>query len=225
MVNPNITKIRSKKIGVLLMDARLYRGKGIQECAKVIGVEDQVYESYEFGAASPSLPELESLAYYLKVPIDHFWKNEIVSSRSSFNQRLDFDKLIKLRHKMIGNLIQQTRTNNNVTLERMAELVGLSTQEMENYESGETPLPLPILESISQILNRPLSDFHDTETELSKSPDVIQMTQQLQEMPSDLRTFVMKPINRPYLELAQRLSEMSVDKLRAVAEGLLEITL
>jgi hypothetical protein len=44
-------------------------------------------------------------------------------------------------------------------------------------------------------------------------------------MPVDLQTFVSKPINRPYLELAQRLSEMSVDKLRSVAEGLLEITL
>lgn len=225
MINPTIAKIRSKKIGVLLMDARLYRGKGIQECAKVIGVSDEVYEAYEFGMASPSLPELESLAYYLRIPVDHFWKNEIVSSRSSFSQRLDFEKIIKTRHKMIGSLIQQARINNNITLERMAELVGISTQEMENFESGEVPLPLPELESISQILNRPVSDFQDTETELSRAPDVIQMTQQLQELPSDLRTFVMKPINRPYLELAQRLSEMSVDKLRAVAEGLLEITL
>jgi hypothetical protein len=40
----------------------------------------------------------------------------------------------------------------------------------------------------------------------------------------ELQTFVSKPVNRPYLVLAQRLSEMSVEKLRAVAEGLLEIT-
>ncbi|MBN1536815.1 MAG: transcriptional regulator [Anaerolineales bacterium] len=225
MVNPNITKLRSKKIGVLLMDARLYRAKSVQECARVIGVTDELYESYEFGVASPSLPELESLAYYLKIPLDHFWKSEIVSARSSFNLRVDFEKLINMRHKVIGNMIQQWRTNNNITLESMAELTGISTQDMENYESGDEPLPLPQLELISQVLNRPVSDFQDQETELSKAPDVISLTQQLQEMPSDLRNFVMKPINRPYLELAQRLSEMSVDKLRAVAEGLLEITL
>ena len=41
----------------------------------------------------------------------------------------------------------------------------------------------------------------------------------------ELQGFVCKPINRPYLELAVRLSEMSVEKLRGVAEGLLEITL
>jgi len=45
------------------------------------------------------------------------------------------------------------------------------------------------------------------------------------ELPPDLQAFVCLPVNRPYIELARRLSEMSVEKLRAVAEGLLEITL
>jgi hypothetical protein len=40
-----------------------------------------------------------------------------------------------------------------------------------------------------------------------------------------LLEFVSKPVNRPYLELAQRLSKTNVENLRAVAEGLLEITL
>ena len=41
----------------------------------------------------------------------------------------------------------------------------------------------------------------------------------------ELQDFISKPINRPYLEIAQRLGDMSVEKLRTVAEGLLEITL
>jgi len=69
MVNPNLTKVRSKIIGVLLMDARLFSGKSIHECAGVIGVTDDVYESYEYGISSPSLPELETLAYFLKMPV------------------------------------------------------------------------------------------------------------------------------------------------------------
>ena len=36
--------------------------------------------------------------------------------------------------------------------------------------------------------------------------------------------FVCKPVNRPYLELAMKLSGMSTDKLRSVAEDLLDIT-
>jgi hypothetical protein len=44
------------------------------------------------------------------------------------------------------------------------------------------------------------------------------------ELPNELQDFVCKPVNRPYLELAMRLSDLSVEKLRSVAEGLLEIT-
>jgi hypothetical protein len=48
--------------------------------------------------------------------------------------------------------------------------------------------------------------------------------QEFSELPSELQQFVCKPINRPYLELAMRLSDLPVDRLRTVAEGLLEIT-
>jgi hypothetical protein len=40
----------------------------------------------------------------------------------------------------------------------------------------------------------------------------------------ELQNFVSKPVNRPYLELAMKLSGMSTGKLRSVAEDLLEIT-
>ena len=44
------------------------------------------------------------------------------------------------------------------------------------------------------------------------------------ELPLELRQFVARPVNRPYLELAMKLSDMSKDKLRSVAEDLLDIT-
>ena len=49
--------------------------------------------------------------------------------------------------------------------------------------------------------------------------------QQFLDLPKELQAFVCQPVNRPYLELAMKLSSMSTDKLRSVAEGLLDITL
>jgi hypothetical protein len=40
-----------------------------------------------------------------------------------------------------------------------------------------------------------------------------------------MQEFACKPVNRPYLELAMKLSNMSTEKLRSVAEDLLDITL
>ena len=44
-------------------------------------------------------------------------------------------------------------------------------------------------------------------------------------LPEELRQFVSMPVNRPYIELAMKLSNMSRDKLRSVAEDILDITL
>jgi hypothetical protein len=45
------------------------------------------------------------------------------------------------------------------------------------------------------------------------------------QLPPELQSFVCKPVNQPYLELALSLSGLSKERLRFVAESLLEITL
>ena len=51
-----------------------------------------------------------------------------------------------------------------------------------------------------------------------------QAVEQFIHLPVEVQEFITKPVNMPYLLLAQRLSGMPVEKLRAIAEGLLEIT-
>ena len=46
----------------------------------------------------------------------------------------------------------------------------------------------------------------------------------LDELPEDVREFILRPINRSYLDLAIRLSGLSVERLRGIAEGILDIT-
>ena len=67
------TTLRTKKLGVLIRDVRLAARRNLDECAKAIGVTKGVFRAYEEGRRAPSLPELEILVYYLKLPIDHFW--------------------------------------------------------------------------------------------------------------------------------------------------------
>jgi predicted NodU family carbamoyl transferase len=50
------------------------------------------------------------------------------------------------------------------------------------------------------------------------------MMDQIASLPEEIQQFISQPVNRPYMELAMKLSKLSADKLRAVAEGLLEIT-
>ena len=90
---------------------------------------------------------------------------------------------------------------------------------------GQQPVPVPELEILAEALNRSVREFQDKDGPVGRWMSQQQAIQAFLALSPELQQFVTKPINGPYLELAQRLSEMSVDRLRAVAEGLLEITL
>jgi len=217
--------IRAKKLGALIRDARLSAGKKMDECAAAIGVTEAAIESYEMGASSPSLPELELLAYYLNVPLEHFWGNMSITTGSLSARQVDLEQLMGIRQRMIGACLRKSRMEADLSLDDLYERTGIDSKQLESYEYGQTPVPLPTLEMLTDTLNLPIKECFDKQGPVGKWVGQQRLVQDFLQLDPVLQSFVSKPINRPYLELAQRLSEMSVDKLRSVAEGLLEITL
>jgi transcriptional regulator with XRE-family HTH domain len=170
------------------------------------------------------LPELELLAYTLKIPLDHFWGNELL--RKPGNEiSLDAEKVKSLRQKMIGALIRKARVDSGIILESLSEKTGIPLDNLKSYELGESAIPIPELEIISRVMDTSINGFQSQHGPLGRWLISQKNIKQFEELPAELQEFVCKPINQPYLELAVRLSEMSVEKLRALAEGLLEITL
>jgi transcriptional regulator with XRE-family HTH domain len=222
--NPILKTIRTKKLGVLIRDARLVTGKTLEECAQAIGVTPERFEKFEFGSEAPSLPELELLAYTLQVPLEHFWGNDRLQKNGN-KATLDTAQVKLLRQKMIGALLRKARVASGFTLEAIAAETSLNVEKLKAYELGEIAIPLPDLETISQVYNASVFDFQDQHSPVGNWFATQKAVKAFQDLPQELQGFICKPINRPYLELAVRLSEMSVEKLRGVAEGLLEITL
>jgi transcriptional regulator with XRE-family HTH domain len=225
VINPMAITIRTKKLGVLIRNARRELGKSPEECAQAIKASPDDFEGYEMGEKAPSLPEIEALAYYLNLPLEYFLGQEKMNFAEPAANIQDLDRLRALRNRMIGARLRQARNRANLTLEELAEHVGITNGKLESYELGQHPIPLPELEALSSALDRPLADFLDDRGPIGNWRRRQRLMQQIVSLPPELQDFIGKPINRPYLEIAQRLSQMSVDKLRAVAEGLLEITL
>ena len=225
-INPLAITIRAKKLGVLIRDARLSSGKSIEECASAISLSSEDFEAYELGERSPSLPELEALSLLLDVPLGHFWEDQtIASSGDGRKQSANAEQIIKLRQRVIGALLRKMRLEAGLSPETLAERAYSSPTLLESYELGEAPIPLPDLEVLSTILQHPLTEFQEQRGIVGAGADQHPFVQDFLELSPELQSFVSKPVNRPYLELAKRLSEMDVKKLREVAEGLLEITL
>jgi transcriptional regulator with XRE-family HTH domain len=218
-------KIRSKKLGILIRDARLASRRTTKECAAAINVTNSLFIAYEEGRRAPSLPELETLVYYLELPINHFWKNETLSDAPARIASLDISRLTGLRQRLIGALLRQARMDASLSMKSVSEQTGISASRLNHYELGEIPIPLPELEVILRALGGRIETFFDQGGPVGQWMAQQKAVQQFLDMPVELQNFVCQPVNRPYLDLARKLSEMSTDKLRSVAEDLLDITL
>lgn len=225
MDNRTHTTIRTKKIGVLMRDARLAARRTVKECAGAMGISRAALIAYEEGRRAPSLPELEMLVYYLHVPLHHFWGNQAISSNLTVPEPLDLERLMTLRQRVIGALLRQERAAANMSIKDVAARTGITSSRLKAFELGERPIPLPELEIILGVFGSRVEDFFDKNGPVGKWLAGQGLVEKFQELPEEMKSFISQPVNRPYLELAMKLSEMSKDRLRSVAEGLLDITL
>jgi len=216
--------IRSKTLGLLIRDARTTARRSVTECAQAIGVKPGIFRAYEEGRRAPSLPELEALVYFLDLPLDHFWSKEIKSGKPSPHENLDLPKLLSVRQRKIGALLRQSRMNASISIRNLAHETGISSARIKAYELGERPMPLPELEALIKALGGRVESLFDRTGPIGQWLMNEEAIRDFLELPLELRQFVAMPVNRPYLELAMKLSNMSRDKLRSVAEDLLDIT-
>ena len=216
--------VRGKILGVLLKDARLAAGKSPAECAETIDCPVSVYKAYELGKKHPSLPELELLAYSFNIPLTHFWGNKTIAAEHRDPSQVPAAELHALRNRLIGAKIRQARLAAKLKLKDFAQEVGLTAGQLSAYEFGRKSTPVPELDMIAARLGLTLDDLTERQGPVGEWDSARRDLERLRQLPAELREFVVQPANETYLRLAQRLSELPADKLRGLAEMLLEIT-
>ena len=215
--------LRSRIIGLLLRDARERAGRTKQECATALGVPVSTITACEEGRKPVSLPELEVLAYVLGSVTSHFWTRdpELVPGEHA----VPLQEVLALRQRIVGGLLRQARIEAGTSQKELAKAVGCSTDRFSAYEYGEQPIPLPELELLAQHLHLPLEHFlDDQEGPVGKWQRQQEAWRRFRQLPREVQEFVAQPINVKYLEVAMRLAQMPAGGLRAIAEGLLDIT-
>src|SRR5574340_438828 len=203
--------LRTKKLGVLIRDARLASRRSPDECARAMGATRGLLRAYEEGRRAPSLPELEALAYFFGLPIEHFWGKSAVSDGPTQPEPADLPQLVQLRQRMIGALLRQERTKSELSIKTLSSETGIPAARIKAYELGERPIPLPELEALATSLSARVEVFFDQNGPIGKWMWAQKSLKQFMELPTELQTFVSQPVNRPYLELAVKLSSMSSD--------------
>lgn len=222
--NQRLITLHTHKLGVLLYDARLATRRSVEECAEAIGVTPEMFKTFEAGEAAPSLPQLENLAYFLDLPVEHFWEGEALSESKATGAVQDANRLNQIRNHIIGTRLKLSRTERNLSLKELAEITSIPVERLTAFEGSQASVSLPELEVIAAALDIRVETFLDDHGTIGAWRAQQATIQKFMELPERHQQFILLPVNRPYLELAMRLSELSVEKLRGIAEGLLEIT-
>jgi transcriptional regulator with XRE-family HTH domain len=213
--------LRTQKLGGLIRDARLAARKSLSKCARLAGVESDILQSWEEGRSAPSLPELEVMAYVLQRPLQHFWGDGAMPGDAPQMKSINLPALIGIRQRMVGALLRQQRKNANLSLRALSEQSGIPAGRLNAYEMGERPIPLPELEGLVNLCSGQIETLFDQKGPVGQWMLQQKAVQNFLQLPSELQDFASKPVNRPYLELALQVSNMSSEKLRSLVESLL----
>lgn len=216
--------IRRKKLGAILYDSRRSSCRSLEDCARILGISPEEYSQFERGEGSPTLPQLELLSLYLNVPIDVFWDNRPVSAERQETLPENVSTALKLRNRIIAASLRLFRQKKGISTGELAQKTGIEEDVLLAYENGTRAIPLPELETFAEALEVPLSQFLDEKGPIAKRRLQKQWAEQFENLPEEMQQFIAQPVNRPYLELAMRLSALDANRLRLIAESLLEIT-
>ena len=185
-----------------------------------------LFSDIEFGRRDVSLPQLEVMALVFNVPLIYFWSDDAIEEPN-----LDYptQEAMALRQRIIGTLLRQARTEAGRSQEELAQILGVPSSRIPSYEFGKTEIPLSELELLAEHLNVSLSYFMDQgiKAKASNNDDHGATAEEIasfSQLPADVREFISNPANLLYINIAMHLSEVSAETLRALAEGLLEVT-
>jgi len=223
MTNQQDQLLRSKMLGAKLRKTRKERGKSLKETAVLIGTTSGKLSAYERGQRIISLPELEMFAFQFDVPLRYFLKTG--TPKTSRRSIPDPELLISLRQKMIGAQLRAHRMQTDMSLRKLARTLNIPPSRLSAYERGMRPIPISQLDALSSALGHAIEEYIDHDGPVGEWEQQLQALEVLSKLSPELRDFLSKPVNEPYLRLAKQLSELQVEKIRTVAEGLLEITL
>ncbi len=215
--------LRKKIVGLKIRQARTEAGLTLKEVGQAVGLAATLVSEIEFGQRDATLPQLEVMALLFNVPVGYFWSEDPIEEAGP---NLPTIEAMALRHRIIGVLLRQARTEAGRSQDDLANLLGVPASRIAEFELGETEIPLSELETLANHLNVSIDYFIDQGLPFDQANGHLTLDQlaRFSELPVEIREFLANPANLLYINIAMRLSDLSAETLRSLAEGLLEVT-
>ncbi len=213
----NATAIeRRKTIGGLIRSIREIAGRKPKDIADFVGISAPALTGIETGEKEASLPQLEAVAYYLRVPVHTLLGMNTLATAEKPPANLD--EIIRLRGHIVGARLKQARMTRGESAHDTAEAVGLSSATLQSFEMGKKQPSITELEALMAHFTLTLDDMLDMGIgPLGEAQQLHQQRAQFDTLPAELRGFVCDPKSLPTLHLAARLRNLPPEQLKALS--------
>ncbi len=217
-------EVRARLLGALLRDAREHADRSQADCARVLALAEDDFASFETGDDSPSLPQVELLAYYFDVPVAHFLGDALIVDQPGLRAATPAPEITELRDRILAVRLMQARVETRLSVAELSAATGVPEDMLSAFEAGEASIPVPVLEPWCRALNLRIEDLSEPGGVIGAWQTRMRQADLLQHLPTELREFVARPVNAPYMRLAEKLSRLPTAELREIAATLLDIT-
>ena len=142
-----IEELFQKKLGIMIKNSRTVKNRSVDDCAKVLGIEPKVFEQFETGQQTPTLPQLEILAFYLDVPIQLYFTSQLQEQRQVFDDSEELQKFLTVRRKSIATRLKSQREQKELSIAEMIANTTLDEKQYREMEEGQQPISLTNLQA------------------------------------------------------------------------------
>jgi len=213
---------RRRIVGALVRTVREQACRKPREMAEFLGVPTAAVSGIENGERDVTLPQLEAIAYFLRVPV-HMLLG--VAALPMYGEPPpNLAEILRLRGLIVGARIRQARLARDESEAACAAALGVPRTTLSAWEIGRRQPGIAELERILAHYDMTWDDMLD----VGVGPlGELQMAQaqhaRFEALPPELRALVCDPRAQPVLHLAARLHRLSRQDLRGIADALAKL--
>ena len=207
-----------------LVVARDLSSKTIKECSTLLGIPTSRLKNYEQAKYLPSLPEIESFSFLLRIPLSAFFKKNGVNEFIHSPDSEQFIKLISIRQQIIGTKILISREATGMTLKKLSKATHLPSSRIKRYEEGTAAIPLDEVKLIFDALELNPDEFFDHKSPIGEWQDFQSKVSAIKDLPPDIKEFITNSENLNFLLIAKEISKIGVQKFHDLSNALTDLT-
>ena len=221
-MNNEMQSIQNEQLSKNLVNAREASGKSIKEICSLLSIPTSRLRNYEKGKYIPSLPELESLSYIYRIPLNALtgaWKMDDFIHAPDTDQ---LQHLIEIRQGIISTRLLIAREKLDISYKNLSQITGVSTARIKRYEKGDSP-PLDELIKICEALEIDLFELIDQDSPLGLWQQKQNLHKEIEEISGEMIAFFIDPKNLTHLKFAQEVSKIGLEPLNKLSTALSEV--